>query len=153
MRHERPSDYDAFDRRALAVFVHADDKTYRQASVEIEALRQDIAAIKDAAVRRHVRRTLNRCLLMMAIDKSQPRATVDALYARSVRQGFNDPHGKVASAIEYADYCREHRDSAKGLRALRSAKKSLYANKKAGSRGLKNFIREIDIAISHLQKS
>jgi hypothetical protein len=146
-------DYDAFGRLSLGIIVHSKGKSFAQLVEEIEALRQKYNGISDGSVRKYIRRNLDRRLLMFAIDTAQPRVVVDRLYSRIIRQGFNDLHAEVASAIEYADYCSEQGNVARGLRELYKVRQKIHASEGISHGSAQNFLQEIEAATRHFEEN
>jgi len=144
----RAFDYDAFLRRSLSIIAHARGKSFARVTRELDALGQEYEGIRDSAARKYIRRDLDRRLLMIGIETSRPPALVDRLYNRNVRRGFNELHAEVASAIEYADYCREHDNGPKALRVLLNVRKRLGAKRGIAS----GFLRTIEESIRRLEK-
>lgn len=142
-------DYDAFIHQSLSIIAQSADKTFFRLAAEIEALRQRYTAVVDTSARKYILRDLNRRLLMVAMDTSQPRAVVDRLYQRSVRQGFNELDSEVASAIEYADYCCEQCNPEIGLRALKKLRKKLHKNNMISP----GFFQVIEKSISRVENT
>jgi hypothetical protein len=142
-------DYDGFVRRSSTVIVHSKGKSFAQLAGEIEALRQEYEGIRDRSARKYIRRTLDRLLLIVAIETSQPRVVVERLYKRNVRRGFNDLHAEVASAIDYAHYCSERDDAAKGLRALHRVREAIAAGEGISP----GFLQAIEKSIRFLEKN
>jgi hypothetical protein len=140
-------DYDAFDRRSLSIVIRSKGKSFARLAREIEALRQKCEGVRDRAAKKYIRRNLDRRLLEFAIDTSQAHVFVDRLYNRNVRQGFNDLHAEVASAIAYGHYCKERGNRAKGLRALHKVEDKIGANKTIPRHFASNCLRAIKQAI------
>jgi len=140
-------DYDKFVSKSLTIIVHARGKTFAELAREIEALRKEHKGLRDKTARKDVRRDLNRRLLIVALDTSQPATFIDRLYDQNVRQGFNDLHAEVSSAIEYAHYCNERGKTTKGLRVLQKMKNAISRRKRISAASGRKFLRVIERSI------
>ena len=111
-------DRDAFDRDLLLTVVNSKGKSFVQLEQEVRAVGQVYAAEDSEDAEVYIRRKSGKYLLVSAADTSQPQVVVDRMYEDLVQLGFHDLHDTAAVALEYADYCREHGDSDKGIEAL-----------------------------------
>ena len=149
---DEPFDYNAFDRRSATIVLRSKGKTFAQLAEEVDALREVFRETSDESAWKYVSRKLDRTLLMFAIDASLPRDDVDPLYQRNVQQGFNDLHSEVASAIEYADYCREQHDVPSGLHALHEVREKLCAMEGEFPGSVQRFLQAIEETICLLEQ-
>jgi hypothetical protein len=140
----RSFDYDKFVSKSLTIIVHGSGKTFAQLAREVEALRKEHKGLRDKTARKYIRRDLNRRLLMVALDTSQPGTFIDRLFDQNVRQGFNDLHAEVSSVIEYAHYCNERGKTTKGLRVLQKMKKAILRRKGISAASARNFLKAIE---------
>jgi hypothetical protein len=144
-------DYDTFLTRSLEIIVHSKGRSFAQVAHEIEGLGKEYDGVRSMSAKKYIRRDLDCRLLMVAIASCQPTVVVDRLYRHNVRQGFNNLHAQVSTAIDYAHYWSQRENREKGLRALQKVRKAVSAKKRV-SRGLaKNCLQAIDRSIRILQ--
>jgi len=145
-------DYDEFLGKSLNIIARSRRKSFAQLAEEIRLLGQEYRHIRDRAARKFMKRDLNRRLLIVALDRSQPQAVVERLYRQCVKSGFNNLHAEIASSIEYAHVCRERGFVAEGQRILRKVAKNLREDKKFPSGPTKNCLKAIEESIRRLEE-
>ena len=146
-------DFDAFCLRNATIIMHSHGKSFHELIATVEALRGEYAWIHDREVQTFIERTLNRSLLMFAVDSAQPYEVVDRLYDQLVKQGFVEPHAEVSSAIDYAAYCYDLGNHEKGLSVVRAVKESLSSNQAILPQSLPNFLKPIDTWIGYFEEA